>query len=113
MPSHNLFGGEMQVAGAAVVTEAGPMVEHIVKWRSRQAGYSRKSRQETPVVRNHRGDSRLLQHYFGHPDAIGVAGAPPIEIAFVAAIPGQQPSVKKRQSVDRDELVSGHNVVGV
>ena len=36
------------------------------------------------------GDAGLLQHDFGDPDGVGIAGATPGEIAFVEVEPGEE-----------------------
>ena len=69
----DLTRGVMQIAGAAVVTEAGPAGIHLVEAGGRQCAHVRKARQKTRVVLQHARHLRLLQHDFGEPDAVRIA----------------------------------------
>jgi len=79
-----------QVAGAGVVAKSLPGLEHA---RLRRGGQGREGGEEAHpafVVGNDRGHLGLLKHDLGDPDGVGVAGAPPRQIAPPAAIPRQQ-----------------------
>jgi hypothetical protein len=53
-----------------------------------------KSLEEKPVMFKHGGDTRLLQHYFGNPNAVGVAGFAPREIAPIFVVPMEKYAAK-------------------
>ena len=84
----------MQVTAAAVVSEAGPKLEHVVLAGGGQRIDSWEAREETVVVGDDGGDARLLQHHFRHPDAIGVAAGPPGERPPMMREPCQQRPLK-------------------
>src|SRR3982751_4752831 len=46
--------------------------------------------QKSMIVRDHSGDPRLLQHYFGNPDGVWVAGFPPRQFSMRRVVPRQQ-----------------------
>ncbi len=56
----------------------------------RQEPQRRKSLEECLVALDHDGDARLLQHDLRDPDRIGVAAAPPGQVAPVGVVPAQQ-----------------------
>ena len=90
-----MFGGDLlcrslHSARAAVITEAAPDPEQILFRCSGQTIDTRESFQEPLVVGHDGRHAGLLQHDFRDPDAVGVFGAPPREIALVAAVPAQQ-----------------------
>ncbi|CFW02491.1 Uncharacterised protein [Bordetella pertussis] len=87
---HDFLRAAVQVAGARVVAQAGPVGHDIFLARRRQGGHIGKTFQEALVIRNDRRHLRLLQHDFREPDAIGVAGVLPGQIvAAVAGLPGR------------------------
>ncbi len=81
----------LEVARTRVVAETRPQPEHRVGLGPGEARDVRKAREEALVVGDHRLDARLLQHRFGDPDGVGIAGAPPREVAAVRAVPVEQP----------------------
>src|SRR5208282_5542698 len=46
------------------------------------------------VIRQDSGDTRLLQHDFGDPDAVGIAARAPGKVAAVRAEPVEQAALK-------------------
>src|SRR5262249_55537609 len=76
----------MEIPGARVVAKSRPQVKYVVDGRIREGANSREALDEALVVGNDGGDLRLLQHDFGHPDAIGGAVVLPWEV--VTAVPG-------------------------
>jgi len=77
-------------AGARVVAEAAPQREQLGLVGRRQGPHVRQARQEALVVGHDRLDARLLQHRLADPDRVGVARAPPGQVATLGAVPGQQ-----------------------
>jgi len=49
------------------------------------------------VIGQDGGDSRLLQHYFRDPDAVGIAAGAPGEVALMRAEPGEKAALKGLQ----------------
>ena len=82
--AHTLRGA-VQVAGAGVIAEAGPEVQHFVDGRVGQRHDVRKARNETLEVRDHRRDLRLLQHDLRHPHAVRRTVALPRQVVATAA----------------------------
>ena len=74
MLAHDDFSRRVEHAGSAVVSEAAPGGQHAGLAGRCQLPNRRKAPQEFMVVRNHRGYPSLLQHDFGEPDAVGIAG---------------------------------------
>jgi hypothetical protein len=82
--------GRVQIAGARVVAEAGPVRQHVVERRLRERAHRRETPHPALEVRRDRLDARLLQHDLGDPDGVGVARASPCQIAMAGAEPGYQ-----------------------
>ena len=80
----------MQEAGAAVVAEAAPGGEDFVFGGGCERFDGRESLHPVGVVIEDGGDAGLLQHDFGDPDGVRIAGATPGEIAFVDVEPGKE-----------------------
>ena len=81
----------MQVAGAGVVTQAGPEVQDLVLIGVGQRCNVRKTCHEALEIGNHGADLGLLQHDFRDPNPIGRARVLPRQIMPAMAIkPGQQ-----------------------
>ena len=88
----NEAGGAMEVAGAGVVTQAGPEVQHLVDRRDGQGIDGRETRHKAFVVGDDGGDLGLLKHDFGDPDAVRRGILLPGELlAAVGFEPGQEP----------------------
>ena len=91
MLGHDELRGAVEIAGARVVTEARPEVQHFIKRRGRQRGGVGKALDEAVEIPDHGGDLGLLQHDLGHPHAIRRGVALPGQIvATVACVPGEQ-----------------------
>jgi len=82
----HLAGPPVQVARARVVAQPGPRREHVVERRLREGADAREARHPALPVRDHRRDPRLLQHDLADPDRVGIAGAPPRQVAARAAV---------------------------
>jgi hypothetical protein len=76
-----------------------------------QCGDVGKRGQESLVVRDHRGDLRLLQHDLRKPDSIGIARALPWQIvAAVLALPRDEPGRERSTRKRRRHRLGGHGV---
>ena len=80
-----------QAHRAAVVAQADPLAQHVLQRRRRQCFGGGPARQPRLVARNHPRDLGLLQHDLRDEDRVGVAGAPPRQVAALALVPAQQP----------------------
>ena len=72
VPLDHGAGAGVQVAGAGVIAEPGPGLEHVVERRRRERPHVAPARQEARIIRRDRLDRRLLQHDFGQPHAIRI-----------------------------------------
>ena len=95
---HHLPGGAPQIAGARIISQAGPQRQHILFLRRRQRFHRGEAIEEALVIRDDGLRAGLLQHDLGNPDAVGVGGAPPGQIAMAAAVPGEQPLHSRTRS---------------
>src|SRR5258707_9941607 len=86
----NLLRRLLQVARPAVVAKPGPQAQHFLLRRGGKGVNVRKALEKPLVVRNHRGDSRLLQHNFREPHAIRIARAPPRQVTLELPKPREQ-----------------------
>ncbi len=93
------FGGAVEVFGAGVVAESFPVFEHPVIRGAGEVPDGGERFQPAAVVVEDGFDAGLLEHDFADPDFIGVAGAPPREVAFVVPVPAGKCAPK---CVDRD-----------
>ena len=84
----------MQVAGARIVAESGPRLEHIIERRRRELFDRGEALEEAGIVRRHGADRGLLQHDLGEPDPIrisdGARPRPPWQDATMAIVPGEK-----------------------
>jgi hypothetical protein len=85
----DLLRGAAQIAGARIVSQAGPQREHVLFRRGGQRFHRGEPVEKALVVRDHGLRARLLQHDLGDPDAVRILGAPPGKIAM-AAVPVHQ-----------------------
>ncbi len=91
MVGNQLPRARPQIPRPRVVPQARPQMQHLVERRRRQRLHIRKPRHEPLVVRNHRGDLRLLQHHLRHPHAVRRGILLPGQIvAAVDLEPGEQ-----------------------
>ena len=88
------FRGGVQIPGAAVIAESRPEFEDLWLASSSECVHIGKAAEEAVVVGNHGCDARLLQHNFGHPDAVGIAVRTPWQLAAVYAKPRVQARLK-------------------
>lgn len=80
----------MQVADAGVVAEAFPKFVDFVGTGFREGFDGGQFAHPAFPVRDHGFDLGLLQHDFGNPNGVGIAGAAPGEVAGVAGEPGKE-----------------------
>ena len=94
VPLDHDAGAGVQIAGAGVIAEAGPGLEHVVERRRRQRPNIGPARQKARVIGPDRLDRGLLQHDFGEPDAIRIGALArrraPRQLAAMAVVPGEQ-----------------------
>jgi hypothetical protein len=90
VPGHDHARSPLQVSRARVVAETRPQTEQRVGLGAGEALDVGKARQEALVVRDHRVDAGLLEHRLGDPDRVGIARAPPRQIAPVRVVPREQ-----------------------
>ncbi len=93
---HDLLCRAVQIARAAVIAEAGPMAQNRVGARAGKIADCGEALEESPVVGNHRGNARLLQHDLGDPHAVRVARRAPVQIALGFGEPAEQLRVESR-----------------
>jgi len=84
---HDLARPAMEMARAPVIAEPGPGRQHVVERRRGQGGEAGEASHPALVIRHRRRDTGLLQHHFGDPDRIGIAGPSPREVAPISAVP--------------------------
>src|SRR3546814_15864948 len=70
-------GAAVQIAGAGVIAQTGPVRHHFVLLRAGKGLHIGETRQESLVVPYDGRHLRLLQHDFGQPDPIWIAGVLP------------------------------------
>jgi len=90
VPGDDLLRGFLQVADARVVAKAFPK---FVQFGRRGAGdrfNTGEFTHPTFPIRDDSFDLCLLEHNFGNPDGVGIAGATPGEVAGVTRKPGKQ-----------------------
>lgn len=87
----HLLGGALEVAGAGVIAEAGPGGEEVGFGGGGEGGEVGEAGKEAFVIGNDSSDAGLLEHDFREPDAVGVAGVAPREVALV----GEKPLVQR------------------
>jgi hypothetical protein len=90
VPFNNFPSALVEHARPAVVAETTPGGENGIKRRGGERCDAGKALEEEAVVFENGGDARLLEHDFGKPDAVRVAGFTPGEIAAVFVIPAQE-----------------------
>ena len=74
--SRHVAGASNEVAGARIITKAGPFGEYVMVARRSQGFDRRPALDEAFKARNYRRDGGLLQHDFAQPNTIGIgAGA--------------------------------------
>ena len=83
--------GRVQVAGAGVVAQAGPLRQHFVERGGTQVLQGRKGFQEAGEVGNHLLHLGLLEHDLRQPHAVGRAWMQPGQVVAAGLVePGQQ-----------------------
>ena len=89
---------------------AGKMTLSRLQAKTKEFESSREGLKEAPVMLQHRGHARLLQHDFGDPDTIGIARRTPGKVAVMRRIPGPQrgPHLDRRDFQYRREYLIPH-----
>jgi hypothetical protein len=82
MAFDDVAGAAVQVAGAAVVAEPGPVSEHVVERGVGQALHRREAAHPALPVRDDGGHPGLLQHDLRDPDRVRVAALAPGQVAL-------------------------------
>ena len=90
MRLHHRLRRFLQVARTAVVPQPLPGLEHLLLRGPGQVRHGGKQRQETRVIGFHGFRAGLLKHDFRQPDAVGIAGVTPGQIAPDTVVPGEQ-----------------------
>ena len=84
----------VQIAGARVIAEPLPFMQHFVECRRGERRNIRPARHKSGKIGCDGRHRRLLQHDFAEPDAVRVAEPagrrPPRQIAAVTIVPGEQ-----------------------
>ena len=87
-------GAGVQVAGAGVIAEPLPLMQHVVERRCGKRANVGKPRHESVKIRGDRDDRGLLQHDLAEPYQIGIGALArqraPRQIAAMAVVPGEQ-----------------------
>ena len=84
------FRAGVQVARAAVVTKPFPELEHFLLRGRGERFHIRETGEKAQPVRAHRFRARLLQHDFRKPYGVGIARAPPGQVALCLVVPEKQ-----------------------
>ena len=93
------FGSLVQVAGACVISQPCPVIEHRVYRGARQAGNIGEAQDKTLVVGNDRSHLGLLQHDLRNPDAIRIPIALPGQaMAPMGAVPTQYSATEAKDT---------------
>ena len=96
MNSHDFLRAAVQIARPCVVAKPGPVRQHTLHGRRRQAGNIGKAGQKTLVIRDHRRHLGLLQHDFRQPDAVRIARVLPGQVMSAGlALPGNDGRCKR------------------
>ena len=91
MQLHAAPGGGVQVAGAGVVAQAGPVRHDLVGTGRGQVGQGGKAFDEALEIADDGGDLGLLQHHLRQPHPVGRSRLLPGQVvAAVLVEPGQQ-----------------------
>ena len=90
MVGHNLAGGGMQVAGAAVVAQSLPHLQHLCFGGGGEGGAGGKCLQKAAIVVHALHHTGLLQNHLRDPDAVRIGFAAPRQIALVGVEPVEQ-----------------------
>ena len=87
----NLLRTFVEIPRPGVITQPGPVLDYRIDRRSGQRRDTRKTVEKAPVIRDHRGNLRLLQHDLGKPDAVRVARVLPGQVVAAGhLLPGDQ-----------------------
>ncbi len=84
--------GRMQVHRAAIVPQALPDLENRLVGCLGEGLDGREPREKPLVVRDDRGNLRLLEHDLADPDAVRIGRSPPRQVAAGPAEPREQPA---------------------
>jgi hypothetical protein len=96
---HDLFSALVQTARSPIVAQAAPCGEYCILRLRGERFNTWKTFEEIPVVFEDSGHTRLLQHNFAEPDAVGIASLAPREIAAIPVVPAKERPAKRGQGV--------------
>ena len=85
-----LLRGFLQIADAGVIAESFPELVDFGRTGLGDGFNRRQFAHPAFPIWNHRFHLRLLEHDFGNPDGVGIARAPPRQVAGVRGEPIQQ-----------------------
>ena len=88
---HEQLGGLMQVAGARVITQSLPQLEHRLLVRRRQGRHVRECADEALKIGDDGVHLGLLQHHLAEPYVVRPTVVPPWQAALVSLEPVEQP----------------------
>ena len=80
----------VQAPGTDVVTERPPRGRDVSLGSGRERLERRVLLEPLVILRQHPVHLRLLEHHFGHENAVGIASQPPRQVPPVAAVPFQE-----------------------
>jgi hypothetical protein len=92
MVSYQNFGGLLYVSGALIITEAFPKLEDSFGPGPGHPLQRGQRPHPSDPERQDRVDLGLLQHDFGDPDCVRIAGLTPGQGTCLSAVPGEQDS---------------------
>lgn len=98
-PGDHFTGQAVKIGGAAVVSQPFPGFPHHRRGRRGQMPNRRELLQEPGVEGLDPGHLGLLQHDLGHQDPIGVASAPPRQVASMPPVPAGQHAAEAKVSL--------------
>ncbi len=84
---HDNFGGLVQIARPAVITQPLPERKHFLLRSGRQIGNAREAHHPALEIRDDRLDACLLEHDLGNPDNVWGRGIAPGQFASLVRIP--------------------------
>ena len=87
---HEFYRAPVQHARSPIIAETAPGGQHGLFASPGERLDIRKTFEENPVVVEHRGYARLLQHDLAEPDAVGIASFTPGKVAAMLAVPAEE-----------------------
>ena len=84
------YRNRVQIARPRIIAQALPRVEDVTFRSPSQRGEIRETPEPLIIIRDNRGNLRLLEHDLGHENGVGVASLAPRKNAAVLVIPIRQ-----------------------